>query len=112
MKRETVVEMPDFQHRAKAAMDEAEREALIDLLSLNPTAGISLGGGLFKVRVARTGGGKSGGFRTVHYYKRGNGPVFLLTLFAKNEKSNLSVRETDYLVKVGEMLAATYGKRQ
>ena len=38
-------------------------------------------------------------------------PYGSLTMFAKNEKSNLTVRETEYLVKVGEMLATTYGKR-
>ena len=60
MTRETVVEMPDFQRRAKAAMTEAERMALIDYLSANPLAGVLLGGGLRKVRFAREGGGKSG----------------------------------------------------
>ena len=111
MRRETVVEMPDFLRRAKVAMTEAERESLINFLSANPMAGVLLGGGLRKVRFARDGGGKSGGFRTIHFYKPEIGPVFLLTMFAKNEKSNLTVRETEYLVKVGEMLATTYGKR-
>ncbi len=35
---ETVVEMPDFMRRAKAAMTEAERMDLIDFLSANPLA--------------------------------------------------------------------------
>jgi hypothetical protein len=111
IKLETVVEMPDFLRRAKAVMSQEEREALVTFLSANPLAGVLLGGGLRKVRFARESGGKSGGFRTIHYYKLDVGPVFLLTMFAKNEKSNLSARETEYLVKVGEMLAATYGKR-
>lgn len=112
MRRETVIEMPEFQRRAKAAMTEADREALIDLLSANPQAGVSLGGGLHKVRFARQGGGKSGGLRTIHYYKPDEGPVFLLTMFAKNEKSNLTLKETHLLVQLGQAIATEYGKRK
>ncbi|MES2434403.1 MAG: type II toxin-antitoxin system RelE/ParE family toxin [Pseudomonadota bacterium] len=112
MKLETVIEMPDFQRRAKAVMSEAERTELVNYLAANPLAGVLLGGGLHKVRFARAGGGKSGGFRTIHYYKPAVGPVFLLTMFAKNEKSNLTARETEYLIQLGESLAAEYGKRQ
>lgn len=109
---ETVVEMPDFMRRAKAAMSEAERMDLIDFLSANPLAGVQLGGGLRQVRFAREGGGRSGGFRTIHCYKPDIGPVFLLTMFAKNEKTNLTAKETEYLVQSGEAVAAEYGKRQ
>jgi hypothetical protein len=112
MRRETVIEMPDFQRRAKVAMTEVEREALIDLLSVNPLAGVSLGGGLHKVRFARQGGGKSGGFRTIHYFKPDEGPVFLLTMFARNEKSNLTAKETGFLIQLGEAVAAEHGKRK
>ena len=112
MVQETVVEMPDFLRRAKAAMAEAERMEIVDFLSSNPTAGVLLGGGLRKVRFARAGGGKSGGYWTIHFYRPDEGPVFLLTMFAKNEKSNLTAKETAQLIEVGEMLASTYGKRQ
>ena len=107
----TVVETPDFMRRAKAAMTEAERTALIDLLATDPEAGVSLGRGLWKVRFGRAGEGKSGGFRTIHFYRAGAGPLFLLTMFAKTEKSNLSASELAGLMKLGEELAAWYGRR-
>lgn len=69
-----------------------------------------MGGGLPKVRFARQGGGKSGGYRTIHYYKPDEGPVFLLTMFAKNEKSNLTPKETQLLVQLGAAIATEYGK--
>ncbi|MSO77769.1 MAG: type II toxin-antitoxin system RelE/ParE family toxin [Alphaproteobacteria bacterium] len=47
-----------------------------------------LGGGLIKQRVARSGQGKSGGYRTVIAYRRGDRAVFLFG-FAKNERANL-----------------------
>ncbi len=35
-------------------------------------------------------------------------PVFLLTVFAKNEKANLSVAERDALIRAAKELAADY----
>lgn len=65
---QTVVELPEFQRRAKVIMSDQEREATINFIAANPEAGISLGGGLRKVRIPREGSGKSGGFRTVYVF--------------------------------------------
>ncbi len=43
-----------------------------------------LGGGVFKQRIAREGGGKSGGFRTIVLFMIG-GHSFFVHGFAKNE---------------------------
>ena len=108
----TVVELPDFTRRAKAVMTEAERIALIDHLAANPEAGIPLGGGLRKLRFARERSGKSGGLRSIHYYQTGSGPLYLLTVFAKNEKANLSAAELSALYHLGAELDAIHGKKQ
>ena len=92
-------------------MTESERTELISYLAANPTAGVALGGGLYKLRVAREGGGKSGGFRSIHYYISGDSPVLLLTLFAKSEKSNHSAAELADLLKLSELLAAHYRRK-
>ncbi len=105
-----MVELPDFVRRAKALMTDAERSDLVAFLAANPEAGVPLGGGLRKLRVAREGGGKSGGFRSVHYYIPGHGlPVFLMTVFAKNAKANLTPDEEAALATIGIRIAATYG---
>jgi hypothetical protein len=65
---QTVVELDTFLKRAKAIMSDEERMAIVTFLAANPEAGISLGGGLRKVRVPRSGGGKSGGYRTIHVF--------------------------------------------
>lgn len=109
---QTVVELPEFLRRAKAILSDEERATLVDYIAANPEAGISLGGGLRKVRIARDGGGKSGGYRTVHVFGVGNVPIFLVTLFAKNEKDNLSRAEQTELVALAKALAAHYGGRQ
>lgn len=62
-----------------------------------------LGGGVFKQRIARYGGGKSGGFRTIILFKVG-GHSFFVHGFAKNEKANISPKE----LKALKALAATF----
>lgn len=108
----TVVETPEFQRRARAILTEAERMALIDFVARYPMSGVSIGGGVRKARFARAGGGKSGGYRVIHFFSpEGALPVFLITVFAKNEKANLTQAETTAVKILGEALAASYGSK-
>ena len=109
---QTVVELPEFLRRAKAIMADDERAALVDFIAANPEAGISLGGGLRKVRFARPGAGKSGSYRTVYVFGGTKVPIFLITIFAKNEKDNLSKAEQAELVALSKALIAHYGELQ
>ena len=59
-----------------------------------------LGANLIKQRVARPGGGRSGGYRTVIAYRASQRSVFLYG-FAKNERDNIDDRELDDLKKAG-----------
>lgn len=106
---QTVVELAEFQRRAKSIMSDQEREAAINYIAANSKAGVSLGGGLRKVRIPRVGGGKSGGFRTMYVFGGAHMPIFLLTVFAKNEKANLSKSEQSMAVEMSKMLIAKYG---
>jgi len=109
MKRlQTVVETPEFIKRAKAVMSDIEREALVNFIANYPESGISLGGGLRKVRVPREGRGKSGGYRTIYVFGGVDMPIFLITVFAKNEKSNLSKSEQAAAVELSKRLVETY----
>ena len=71
--------------------------------------GIALGGGLRKVRIPREGGGKSGGFRTIYVFGGTHMPIFLITVFAKNEKGNLSKAEQAAAVELSKRIVAAYG---
>lgn len=107
----TVVELEEFQRRARDLMSDAERMALIDAVAADPLRGVSLGGGLRKWRVARPGGGRSGGYRVVHFHApAGGGPVFLLTVFAKNEKANLSASELKDLAEIARRIGDSHGR--
>jgi hypothetical protein len=106
----TVVETSEFIRRARSAgITDEEKEELISALAADPEAGVALGGGLRKVRFARPGGGKSGGYRVIHFYRSRDMPLFLLTVFAKNEKASLSRTERADLIELCDLIAETYG---
>jgi hypothetical protein len=107
---QTVVELPEFIRRASILMSEAERLGIVDYLAANPEAGLSLGGGLRKVRIPRDGGGKSGGYRTIYVFGGTHMPLFLVTVFAKNEKDNLTKAELAAAVQLSKRLLDTYGE--
>jgi hypothetical protein len=62
-----------------------------------------LGGGVFKQRVAREGGGKSGGFRTIVVFRTGDHSFFVHG-FAKNDKANVSAKELRALKRLADVL--------
>jgi hypothetical protein len=51
-----------------------------------------LGGGVYKVRVARQGAGKSGGYRVIVFFRSGE-RTFYVYGFAKSVRANISVKE-------------------
>jgi hypothetical protein len=55
---------------------------------------------------------KSGGYRVVTFYSGNDIPVFLLNVFAKNEKTDLSKAERNELKATLAALAAAYRRRQ
>lgn len=62
------------------------------------------------MRLARTGADKSGGYPVVYFYRSRDMPLFLLTVFAKNEKANISPTVRTELIEVRNLIADTYGK--
>lgn len=110
----TVTETPAFTHEAKSLLSEDERNDLILFLAENPEAGdiIEQTGGVRKVRWARQGGGKSGGYRVIYYYYTQAIPLFALLIYPKNRKDSLTMGEKNGLKKfVGKILKA-YGVRK
>jgi hypothetical protein len=62
-----------------------------------------LGGGVFKQRVARSGAGKSGGYRSILFFKAGRHTFFAYG-FAKSERANVSAKELRALKKLADEL--------
>lgn len=97
---QTVIETDSYLRAAKdAKMSAEEMGAAVDLVATDPEAGDVMQGtgGVRKARLAGRGKGKSGGYRIVWYFGGGDIPVFLLTVFGKGEKANLTQGERNAL---------------
>lgn len=91
----SVIEFAGYRRRASELLTAGQRDAVIDLVAYEPTCGdiIPGSGGLRKVRIGRDGIGKRGGTRVVYYFYNEDFPILLLALYAKNEKSDLTIAE-------------------
>jgi hypothetical protein len=91
----SVIEQAGYKLRAGELLTPEEQDAVVDLVAYEPTCGdlIPGTGGLRKVRIAVSGRGKRGGARVVYYFHDADMPVFLLALYAKNEKDDLTAAE-------------------
>ena len=85
----------------------------MDFIAAHPMAGdeISGTGGARKMRFAGKGKGKSGGHQVITFYSGTDIPVFLLTIFTKNEKTDLTAQERNALKKVLPEVAKAYRAR-
>ena len=110
---QTIVELPEFQKRATDLLKEEEKVSIINYLAFHPQAGDLMQGtgGIRKLRWSAQGKGKSGGVRVIYYYHNGSVPLFLLTVFGKGEKANLSKSERNDLAKLTVLLLRNYGDR-
>ena len=61
-------------------------------------------GGIRKIRWSRGNKGKSSGVRVIYYYHDDRIPLYLLTMFGKNERANLSKADRNALSKLVRIL--------
>ena len=101
-----VAELPEYQKSSARLMGADERMAIVQFLAARPKAGDLMEGtgGIRKLRWGREGRGKSGGVRVVYYFHSDDMPLYLLTVFAKNESANLSKAERNELAGLVDVL--------
>lgn len=102
----TIAELPAYRLCAEKHLSEAERQAIINYLAEHPKAGdIMQGtGGVRKLRWGKGSRGKSGGVRVIYYFHDERMPLYLLTLFTKNEQANLTAAERKTLASLVDIL--------
>jgi hypothetical protein len=104
----TVAETPLFVRQADSIWNEQEREEFVSYIARNPDAGdvVPETGGVRKVRWGRAGAGKRGGARVIYFYHDDTRPLYLLLVYAKARKEDLSADEKRAVRKLAAMLKA------
>jgi len=90
------IETNEFRKRwAKLGLSEEDLRELEGFLLEHPDAGdmVQGTGGVRKIRWARPGRGRSGGVRTIYMDFITRETTWLITVFGKNEKADLSAEE-------------------
>ena len=108
-----IAELPSYARLASKLLDQQERQDLIAYLANNPDAGDLMEGtgGVRKLRWSRGSQGKSGGVRVIYYYHDARMPLYLLALFAKGDKANLTKAERNDLADLVDILVSIWKGR-
>lgn len=111
---QTVAELPEYMRTADKLLSATERQDVIRYLAEHPKAGdlIEGTGGVRKLRWGRGGQGKSGGVRVIYYVYDVTMPLYLLTLFAKGDKSNLTQAERNELAGLVDALVQIWKRKR
>ncbi|MGA2145606.1 MAG: type II toxin-antitoxin system RelE/ParE family toxin [Bryobacteraceae bacterium] len=106
----TVVETPFFLRKSARLLDDQDRSRLVLFVGANPDVGdvIPETGGVRKLRWSIHGRGKRGGVRVIYYFHSEAFPLFLLTVYAKNQKANLTKAEQNEFQKLLPLLVKSY----
>jgi hypothetical protein len=87
-------------------MTQQEIDALSLVLAADPEAGelIVGSGGCRKLRLAKTGKGKSGGYRVVTYLPSATRPVYAFAVLAKGSRENFDDAEVAAMAALAKKL--------
>ncbi len=110
---QTVLLTPVFLRQATAAgVNEDDLQDIVTAIAQDPLSGdiVAGTGGAQKMRHAGRGKGKSGGYRTIHYFGGEDIPVFLLAIYGKDAKSTLTMSEKNELAKLLPLIGQAYRK--
>jgi hypothetical protein len=83
---------------SKEGIQDSELKEIVNTVLDAGQADADLGGGVYKVRVARPGEGKSGGYRVIVFYKIKERTFFRYG-FAKSAMGNISKGELNFMKK-------------
>ncbi len=106
----TIAETGEYVRTAMRLLSEDERGDVIRYLAAHPKAGdlIEGTGGVRKLRWGRGNTGKSGGVRVIYYFHSDAIPLYLLTMFGKGERANLSKAERNELRELVKFIVETW----
>ena len=76
----------------KEGITDSELKDIVNNVLESGKADADLGGGVYKIRIARPGKGKSGGLRVIVFFRSGS-RTFFHYIFAKSDRANISRKE-------------------
>ncbi|HIJ63060.1 MAG TPA: type II toxin-antitoxin system RelE/ParE family toxin [Rhodospirillaceae bacterium] len=93
------IETPTFTRMVTALLSDDEYQFLQNELVDDPERGalIEKGGGIRKMRFAAQGRGKSGGVRVIYYWLKDDLQIYMLVVYPKSKKDDLTAKETAIL---------------
>jgi hypothetical protein len=99
IQRMEFIETSVFTRLLADLLSDEEYRALQNAPMENPEAGAVLkdGGGIRKLRYAQAGQGKSGGVRVIYYCVRDKSQIYMLLIYPKSRKDDLTDKETALL---------------
>lgn len=100
------IETTVFSRKRAELMKDDDFQAFQSYLLLNHHDGDTIGhtGGCKKIRWGLEGKGKRGGVRVIYYLTAASGRVYLLLIYRKNEKDDLSEQEKAILRSIVQQL--------
>ena len=104
---QTIIELPTYLKNAK---DLKVSSTILNKIKVELGANPSLGsliqgtGGLRKIRFADDNTGKSGSYRVITFFHSKSFPVYLLSIYKKNSKDNLTEIEKAEMKKLTTLL--------
>lgn len=109
----TIAKLPEFIRLADKLLSESERQDIIRYLAERPKVGdvMEVTGGVRKMRWGRGGQGKSGGVRVIYYFHDDAMSLYLLTLFAKGDQTNLTKAERNELAGLVKLLVQIWKRK-
>lgn len=110
----TVVETDAFTEEAEDVLTLQEHEKLVTHLAIFPEAGVVIPGtgGIRKIRWAARGHGKRGGARVIYFYHSREMPVYVLAVYAKGDKDDLTEDEKKEMRELTAKIVKSYKDRR
>jgi mRNA-degrading endonuclease RelE of RelBE toxin-antitoxin system len=101
-----IVSLSGYEAQVSALLNEEERIAMEFYIACAPEDHpvIPGGGGFRKVRWARRGKGKSGGFRVVYFFLADPGRIYMAAIYAKSRKQTLSAADRNVLTRLAVLI--------
>jgi len=109
-----VVETEEFLDDVRGVLSTEEHDDLILYVALYPETGsvIPQTGGLRKLRWTAKGKGRRGGSRVIYYFHNIEVPLFLMAIFTKNARTDLSTRQRRALTRQLRALKSDFKEKK